>query len=298
MSPVKRVRWKHDGVAAWGFLMPNFVGFMVFTVFAVAFSLWLSWHSWDLFSSPRNVGMENYVRLLTQDPNFWRTLKNTAVFVVGVVPLGTAVSLGIALLANRALKGIALFRTILYMPSVTSTIAVGIVWMWLLEPQYGVVNWLLRSLGWASPPEWLFSTVWAKPALVLMEIWHYAGYYMVIFLAGLQAIPAQLYEAAEIDGASRWRSFLHVTLPLLSPTTFFVLVIRTINAFQIFEQPYIMTEGGPAGATETLVYYIYKNGFEFFRMGYASAVAWVLFIIIFILTYIQFRYQGRWVHYE
>jgi multiple sugar transport system permease protein len=280
------------------FLLPNFIGFMVFTVFAVGFSLYISLHSWDLFSSPTFVGLKNFVELLRDDPDFRRVLKNTLYFVVGIVPLGTAVSLALALLCNRTLKGMTFFRTVLYLPSVSSTIAVGIVWIWLLDPQFGVVNYLLRSIGVANPPNWLGSVAWAKPALILMHIWQYAGYYMVIFLAGLQGIPQQLYEAAVLDGASGWQKFWRITLPLLSPTTFFVFVMKLIGVFNIFEQPFIMTNGGPSGSTQTIVYYIYSNAFQWFNMGYASAVAWVLFIIVFAVTYIQFKYQGRWVHYE
>jgi ABC-type sugar transport system permease subunit len=186
----------------------------------------------------------------------------------------------------------------MYLPSVSSTIAVGIVWIWLLDPQFGVVNYALRSIGLASPPNWLGSVLWAKPALILMHIWQYAGYYMIIFLAGLQGVPEQLYEAAVLDGASSWQKFWRITLPLLSPTTFFVIVMKMIGVFNIFEQPFIMTGGGPSGSTETIVYYIYSNAFEWFNMGYASAVAWVLFILVFGVTLIQFKYQGRWVNYE
>ncbi len=292
-SKGRRETWE-----AWGFLLPNLIGFLVFTVFAVLFSLWISVHRWDLFSSPKFVGLQNFVQLLRYDNDFRRVLMNTLYFVVGIVPLGTAASLVLALICNRALKGMTVFRTIMYLPSVSSTIAVGIVWIWLLDPQFGVLNYMLRSLGWANPPNWLGSVTWAKPSLILMHIWQYAGYYMVIFLAGLQAIPTQLYEAAQLDGASKWQQFWRITLPMLSPTMFFVIVMKMIGVFNIFEQPFIMTNGGPSGSTETIVYYIYSNAFEWFNMGYASAVAWVLFIIVFVLTLIQFKYQGKWVHYE
>ncbi|MGE5572764.1 MAG: carbohydrate ABC transporter permease [Bacteroidota bacterium] len=289
----RREQWE-----AWLFLTPNLVGFLVFTVFAVVFSLWISVHEWDLFNPPAFVGLANFAKLLTRDASFKRALWNTLYFALGIVPLGTAVALVLALLVNRALKGMTLFRTALYIPSVSSTIAIGIVWVWLLDPQFGLVNWLLKTVGIAYPPDWLNSTVWAKPALIVMDVWKSAGYYMVIFLAGLQSIPEQLYEAALIDGATPWRKFWSITLPLLSPTTFFVVVMRIIGVFNMFEQPYIMTQGGPAGSTETMVFYIYKNAFEWFQMGYAAAIAWVLFLIIFAVTYLQFRYQRRWVTYE
>lgn len=289
---------RKNTIDAWLFLLPNFIGFLVFTVFAIGFSLWISMHRWDLFSSPTFIGLGNFVRLLTDDRDFKRALLNTLYFAVGIVPLGTAASLCLALLANRGLKGMTFFRTVMYLPSVSSTIAVGIVWIWLLDPQFGVVNYALRSIGLASPPNWLGSVLWAKPALILMHIWQYAGYYMIIFLAGLQGVPEQLYEAAVLDGASSWQKFWRITLPLLSPTTFFVIVMKMIGVFNIFEQPFIMTGGGPSGSTETIVYYIYSNAFEWFNMGYASAVAWVLFILVFGVTLIQFKYQGRWVNYE
>lgn len=289
---------RKNTIEAWLFLLPNFIGFLVFTVFAIGFSLWISMHRWDLFSSPTFIGLGNFVRLLTNDRDFKRALLNTLYFAVGIVPLGTAASLCLALLVNRGLKGMTFFRTVMYLPSVSSTIAVGIVWIWLLDPQFGVVNYALRSIGLASPPNWLGSVLWAKPALILMHIWQYAGYYMIIFLAGLQGVPEQLYEAAVLDGASSWQKFWRITLPLLSPTTFFVIVMKMIGVFNIFEQPFIMTGGGPSGSTETIVYYIYSNAFEWFNMGYASAVAWVLFILVFGVTLIQFKYQGRWVNYE
>lgn len=289
---------RKNTIEAWLFLLPNFIGFLVFTVFAIGFSLWISMHRWDLFSSPTFIGLGNFVRLLTDDRDFKRALLNTLYFAVGIVPLGTAASLCLALLVNRGLKGMTFFRTVMYLPSVSSTIAVGIVWIWLLDPQFGVVNYALRSIGLASPPNWLGSVLWAKPALILMHIWQYAGYYMIIFLAGLQGVPEQLYEAAVLDGASSWQKFWRITLPLLSPTTFFVIVMKMIGVFNIFEQPFIMTGGGPSGSTETIVYYIYSNAFEWFNMGYASAVAWVLFILVFGVTLIQFKYQGRWVNYE
>ncbi len=289
---------RKNTIDAWLFLLPNFIGFLVFTVFAIGFSLWISMHRWDLFSSPTFIGLGNFVRLLTDDRDFKRALLNTLYFAVGIVPLGTAASLCLALLVNRGLKGMTFFRTVMYLPSVSSTIAVGIVWIWLLDPQFGVVNYALRSIGLASPPNWLGSVLWAKPALILMHIWQYAGYYMIIFLAGLQGVPEQLYEAAVLDGASSWQKFWRITLPLLSPTTFFVIVMKMIGVFNIFEQPFIMTGGGPSGSTETIVYYIYSNAFEWFNMGYASAVAWVLFILVFGVTLIQFKYQGRWVNYE
>lgn len=283
---------------AWLFLLPNLVGFLLFTVFAVIFSLWLSTQSWDLFNPPHSVGLTHYLELLFHDRDFHRALGNTVYFAVGIVPLGTIAALLLALLVNRSLKGVTFFRTVYYLPSVSSTIAIGIIWIWLLDPQFGIVNWFLQSIGIVNPPNWLGSTRWAKPALVLMDVWQYSGYYMIIFLAGLQGIPEQLYEAAVLDGAGLWQKFRYITLPMLSPTTFFVVVMKMIGVFNIFEQPFVMTGGGPSGSTETIVYYVYKHAFEWFQMGYAAAIAWCLFAIVFVLTFVQFRYQGRWVHYD
>jgi ABC-type sugar transport system permease subunit len=283
---------------AWLFLAPNLLGFMLFTVFAVGMAFWLSFQEWDLFNQSNPVGLANYIRLFTGDPDFMRALYNTVYFVIGVVPVGAVLSLILALLVNQKIKGVSLFRTALYVPVVTPTIAVGLIWVWLYNSDFGLINSFLSQLGFSQTPNWLTSSTWSKPAIVLMNIWQNAGYYMVIYLAALQNIPDQLYEAAKIDGATRWQQFSRITLPLLSPTTFLVFVMKTMGAFKIFEAAYIMTEGGPGGSTETIVYYIYKNGFEWFRMGYAAAIAWVLFAIIFLCTLFQFKIQKTWVYYE
>ncbi len=289
---------KREALTGWLFLTPSTIAFLIFTIFAVAVAFWLGFQEWDLLSPPKFVGLENYRKALTGDPNFRRTLYNTFYFAVGLVPLIVATSLGLAVAVNRQLKGISFFRAALYMPTVTSTVAISIVWIWLYNPSFGLINWLWGSLGVANPPHWLENTLWAKPAMIAMTVWQECGYYMIIFLAGLQTIPDHLYEAADMDGASGWQKFWRITLPLLSPTTFLVTVMKTIYSFQIFEQVYVMTMGKPAGTTETIVYFIYMNGFQWFKMGYAAAAAWVLFVIIFSLTLIQFRFQKNWVHYE
>lgn len=287
-----------ETLTAWGFLLPNLSVWALVYVFAVGVAVWLSFQEWDLFSPPKFVGFANYLRLFTSDPDFHRAAWNTLYYVVGIVPLSTALSLGLAVAMNQELRGMSLFRTAFYLPVISSTVAISVVWVWLFNPDRGLFNYFLQLLGVAHPPGWIYDVVWAKPAIIIENIWHYLGYYMVLFLAGLQGIPRQLYEAAEVDGAGKWQQFWRITLPLLSPTTFLVIVLRVIGAFQIFEEVYVMTEGGPWHATESVVYYVYQNAFKSFQMGYASAMAILLFAVIFLCTLVQFKLQRDWVHYE
>jgi multiple sugar transport system permease protein len=284
--------------AAWGyaFLVPNIVGFLIFTALAVVTAFGLALTEWDLLIPPKFIGIANYRKLLTNDPVFKQSMLNTIYFVCGVVPLDIVCSLSLALLLNRPIRGMRLYRAIYFVPVVTSLIAVAMVWQWLYHSEVGLINYLLVDLG-LPKVNWLGSTEWAMPAVILMTSWKSMGYYAVIFLAGLQGIPGHLYEAADIDGANSWQKFWKITLPLLSPTMFFVLVISIIQAFQVFGQIFIMTRGGPANSTSTIVFFIYNNAFVWFRMGYAAAASWVLFAIIFAVTIVQTRWQKRWVHY-
>lgn len=294
-------RWfyrREEPLSASLLLLPAVVNTLFFTVFPVLMAVWISLQSWDLLTPPQFVGLKNYTEILFHDAHFRQAVGNTVYFVLGQVPLNVAVSLFLAILLNQKLKGISWFRTAFYTPIVTSTVSVAIVWLWMLNGDFGLINWGLRFMGISRPPNWLVDPFWAKPALILMTVWKNAGYYMVMFLAGLQSIPESLYEAAEVDGAHSWRKFWSITFPLISPTTFLVTILLIVDAFQIFDQVYIITKGGPSGSTETIVYYIYNHGFEWFKMGYASAMAWILFVIIFILTLLQFRLQRKWVHYE
>lgn len=286
-----------ETLAGYGFLLPNIVGFLVFTLLPVLASAVLSLYRWDIIRSPVFVGLGNYLRLFTKDPFFYKILFNTAYYTFISVPLGMVCSLVLALLVNQRLTGITWFRAAYFMPVVSSTVAVALIWRWLYNTDFGLVNSFLRVFGLPNIP-WLTSTRWAMPALILMSIWKNMGYHMVIFLAGLQGIDVRLYEAAEIDGASRWGKFRYVTLPLLTPTIFFVLVTSVIGSFQVFALALVMTEGGPGYATSTLVLFIYNNAFQWFKMGYAAALAWILFAIVFIATLIQMRYQRTWVHYD
>ncbi len=287
---------KQEHRAAFFFLLPSFVLFMVFTVISFSASFVLSFFDWDLITTPHFVGFHNYIELMN-DPLFRKVLFNTLYFTALTVPLSALVGLIIALGLNQKIKGVAIYRTVYFMPAVTSLVAVSLLWQWIFDGNYGLLNNILSILGVSHPPQWLSSTEWAMPALIIMSVWTNSGMTMVLFLAGLQNISQHLYEAAAIDGASKFKKFLYITLPVLTPTTFFVLVITTIHSFQVFTQALIMTKGGPADATNTIVYFIYQNGFEYFKMGYASAAAWVLFTIIFVFTLIQMKLQKNWVHY-
>ena len=275
------------------FLLPVLLHFAVFVAFPVAFSFYLSFHDWNILSEvKRPIGLENYAALLRSD-SFVRSVLNTGVFTFSTVGLTVVFSLALALALDRPIRGVALFRGIFYSPVVTSAVATGLVWLWILDPHFGIVNQLLAMVhlpqpGWASSPEW------AMPAVVLTFTWREVGFFTVIYLAALQGIPLQYREAAQIDGAGPWQVFRRITLPLLMPTTLFVLVMGTIRATQLsFGLIYVMTGGGPVDATNVIVLYLYQQAFEFFKMGYASAVAYVLFAFTFVLTLIQFKVLGR-----
>ncbi|HLU36132.1 MAG TPA: sugar ABC transporter permease [Thermomicrobiales bacterium] len=284
--------------AGYLFLLPNMIGFLIFTALAVVASAGISLTSWDLLSDPEFVGLDNYVRLFTNDPLFRTVLWNTFYFTIVSVPGSTIIALALALVLNSGLRGIPLFRTAYFLPVITATVVVALIWRWFYNPDFGILNYLLWEMGVEQPPNWLSSRTWAMPAVIILSIWKQVGYSMVIFLAGLQAIPAQLYEAASIDGAGPWQRFKGITLPLLTPTTFFVLVISFIGSLQVFDAVLVLTDGGPANSTRTMVYHIWEEAFVFLRMGYAAAVAWVLFFIVFLITLIQWKLQKRWVHYE
>lgn len=293
---------RQEAIAAYLFLLPNIIGFIVFTAGPVLVSLGISFVNWNLLNPPEWLGIGNYVGLIT-DPDFWSSVWATLYYTFLSVPTGIILSLLLAVALNQKIRGIGMYRTIYFIPVVSSMVAVSLMWRWMYNPTAGILNYALDQIFRffslpLTPPDWLQSTSWAMPAIVIMSVWKGLGYNMVIYLAGLQGIPAHLYEAAEIDGASSLNKFFNITLPLLTPTTFFVLIMSFIGSFQIFEQAYIMTQGGPARATVTTVYYIYQNGFTWYRMGYASAVAWVLFAAIMFLTLFQWRFQDKWVFYE
>jgi multiple sugar transport system permease protein len=278
------------------YLLPTLVGLLLFSAGAVVASFFISFTQWDVVSPPQWIGLDNYTGLWHSDL-FWEVVRNTFYFISLSVPLSVSCSLALALAVNTQLKGIALFRTAYFLPVVSSMIAVALVWSWIFNPEYGLLNYLLQLFFGIKGPAWLDSTSWALPAMVIVTVWKGLGYSMVIFLAGLQSIPLDLHHAATMDGAGIWRRFWKITLPMLSPTTFFVLVITLINSFQVFEQTYVLTKGGPADSTLTMSYFIYQNAFQFFQMGKAAALSYVLFAVIFMVTLMQFRIQKRWVFY-
>lgn len=272
------------------------IGFVLFTGGPVLYSFLMSLTNWTGLTTREWVGLQNYIQLFTVDPLFWTVLKNTFVYGFYSVLLGTLLALAAALLMNQKVPGISIFRTIYYLPSVTSGIAIAIMWAWMFNPRSGLVNYLL-SLAGIEGPGWFSSPQWAMPGLILVSLWG-IGPNMVVLLAGLQGIPAHLYEAARIDGANQWQEFRHITVPMLSPVLFYVMVISMIGSFQIFENVFIMTNGGPGTATRVFVFDLYQNAFVNLRMGYASAQAWILCVVIMFLTWLMFRVSKRMVYYE
>ncbi len=288
------------GWRLWGwvglFLLPSLLGMTIFTLIPILSSLGLTLFAWDLLTPPRFVGLDNFSQL-AGDAAFWDALLHTLLFIAGYIPLVMALALGVALLLDRPLKGRALFRTAFFIPVVSAWVAVSLIWSWIFNPQFGLLNYLLGLIG-IHGPAWLFDPNWAMPAVILTSAWKDIGFVMVMFLAGLQNIPTEYHEAAQIDGASPLQRFRMITLPLLSPTTFFALIISLINSFQVFDQVWIMTNGGPAGATSVLVEQIVRNAFSYSQMGYAATISWVLFLLVFGVTLVQMRMQQRWVTYD
>jgi multiple sugar transport system permease protein len=297
---IKRNAIKSEALTGWMFILPAIAGLAVFMIIPMILSLIISltdWNYLDGISGIRITGFDNYVSMW-KDEWFIASLKNNFVFALVTVPATMLFSLLSALALNRGVFLKKSIRLMMFIPYVSSMVAVSIVWSNLFNPTQGPINHFLRSMGMDNPPGWLSTTEWALPAIMIMTIWYNIGYNMIIYLAGLQNIPRDLYEAAKIDGAGPFRSFSNITLPLLSPTTFFVLITCIINSFQVFIAIFIMTDGGPGTSTTVLTYYAYKAGFGFYKMGYASAMAWVLFVIILIITALQWRGQKRWVHYS
>jgi len=287
---------KKEKIVGFCFLSPNLIGFLLFSFLPIIASLILTFTKWNLATSPKFIGLKNFAAVLV-DELFWKYLWNTFYYAIGTIPLTIVFAFILAFLLNRKIKGIVFFRTLYFLPSVTLLVAIAIVWSWLYNADFGLFNFILGKLG-ITGPRWLQSKTWAMPAIIIMGIWKGVGYSMLIFLAGLQGISEQYYEAADIDGANWWNKIINITIPLISPTTFFVMVTTTIGAVQGFDQFYIMTRGGPAGATTTLVYYIFQNAFEWFKMGYAATIAMMLFIIILTMTLFQWRIASRWVYDE
>jgi len=286
--------FRKEYYAGYFFASPWFLGFLIFGGGPLLFSLIMSFCNYDVLSPPKWVGFENY-QFMISDPLFYKSLWNTIYMTISV-PLGMIISLGIALLLQREWRGMATYRTLFYLPAIMPGVAASILWLWIFNPQEGMMNAILTKLG-TTGPNWLQDPSWSKPALIIMTIWS-AGGSMIIWLAGLKTIPVQLYEAAEIDGAGIFQKFFYITLPMLSPYILFNLIMGFIATFQIFTQAFIMTQGGPVDSTLFYAYYLFNNGFQYLRMGYASALAWILFGIIFLLTLLQLKVSQKWVYYE
>ena len=286
--------WRRRAVVVL-FLGPSLVPLLLFTVGPMVASVGLSLLRWNLLKPPKFIGLDNYATLLG-DSDFRDAVIHTVEYVVGYLPLVLVGGMVIALALHQRLRGLALFRTVYFMPVVTSWVVVALMWRWLLDPQAGIVNHALGLIG-IQGPGWYADPAWAMPSVIIASAWKDLGFVMVILLAGLQAIPEEYYEAASVDGAGRWTRFRHITLPLLSPSLFFVVVISLINNLQVFDQVWVMTNGGPAGATSVIVERIVRNAFSYGQMGYAAAMSWVFFAVLLVVTVIQFRLQRRWVTY-
>jgi multiple sugar transport system permease protein len=278
------------------FLAPTVIGLAVLSAGPILATLAISLTQWDLLRAPRFVGIDNFVQLASDD-RFLKALRNTAFYTVTSVPLGMSIALFLALALNQTIRGIAWIRTAYFLPVVTSTIAIALVWQWIYSPESGLLNQFIGLFG-IEPKKWLNDPTLAMPSIVAMSVWQGLGTDVIIFLAGLQAIPMELLDAASVDGAGRWARFRSIVLPLLTPSIFFTGILSLIDSFQVFDQIFVLQRPRPSDATITVVYFIYENGFKFFKMGYATAASWILFVIVAFLTTIYFRSQNRWVHYQ
>jgi multiple sugar transport system permease protein len=293
-----RTSSREETVAGWVAISPWVIGFIIFTAGPIIASLYLSFTEYDFIRPIRWTGLDNYKQIFTQDIYFTKSLVNSIIYMALFVPLHVVIALGVALLLNQARRARGLFRTLFYLPSMTPAVATAILWIWILNPQVGVVNQVLRILHLPAPA-WTVDPFWMKPAVVISALWGFGGA-MIIFLAGLQGIPAVLYEAAEIDGANAWQRFWHVTVPQLSPVIFFIATMSLISALQVFTQGYVMFDqnGGNENAALFYIMYLFQQAFQYFHLGYASALAWILFLVIAALTALQFVIARKWVYYE
>lgn len=304
-SQTKRRSWfgsrstrQKEELAGYLFILPGILGLLLFSVVPLGYALYISLTNFNILESPDWVGLRNYKYAFTGDDLFWPSLGRTFYFVLLSVPVGIILSLALALLLNQKLRGTSVFRTLFFLPSITPAVAAIFFWVWLLNPFFGIVNYALSKIGILGPL-WLQGTDSAMPSLAIISLWATSGgTRMIILLAGLQGIPQDLYDAAEVDGANTWRKTINITIPMLTPTIFFVTVLSVIDALRVFTSVYIGTDGGPAYATWVFSFHIFKQAFQFFEMGYASALGWIFFIVILAFTVVQFRLQSKWVHYE
>jgi len=286
---------RRENLVGYLFISPWLIGFCIFTIGPIIASLVLSFTYYDVINPPTWIGLKNYITMVG-DELVKISLYNTVYITLFGVPLNITIALIIALLLNKDMKGVNIYRTLYYLPSIVPVVAASIMWLWLLNPSFGVVNGILAKLRLPTPG-WTASITWSKPTILIIRAWG-TGSLMVIYLAGLKGIPQQLYEAALLDGANSWQLFRYITFPMLTPVIFLTSITETINNLQVFTQAFIMTQGCPANSTLFYVYHLYNNAFVYFKMGYASALAWGLFVITLIITLIQFKLSGKWVYYE
>jgi len=278
------------------FILPSLAGIMLFSIYPILSSLRLTLFEWDLLLPPHYVGLDNFIKM-AGDANFHTAVLHTFTYLIGYIPTVLVLGLGLALILNTPLKGKVFFRGAYFLPVISPWVAVALLWRWIFNSNYGLMNYFLSLLG-IHGPAWLADPGWAMPAIIITSVWKDIGFVMILFLAGIQNISSEYYEAASLDGANAWHRLRYITIPLLSPTTFFITTMLLINSFQVFDQVWVMTGGGPAGATSVIVQQIVRNAFDFSRMGYAATLSWFLFAIIFIVTLLQMKLQNRWVTYD
>ena len=296
MTIFKRNRKNDESRLGWLMASPWIIGFVIFTAGPMIASLWLAGTSWDLLTPPQWVGLANFQTMVWEDELPLHAMRITVLYAVMALPLHLFFGVSLAMLLNTKIRGLAILRTIYYLPAILAGVAVALLWRWIFSPDFGLLNLALSQIG-IQGPAWLSDRTWVMPSFVLMSLWGVGGS-MVIYLAGLQGIPTDLYEAADMDGANWFRRIINITLPMLSPVIFFQLIMGIIHAMQIFTQAFIMTNGGPANASLFYMLYLYRQAFQYFNMGYASALAWVLFVCILLLTLLIFRTASSWVYYE
>ena len=288
------VRTRKEELTAYAFVAPQYIGMLCFVLIPVAISIVLCFTEWDMLSEMKFVGLQNFVTIFSK-PRLKQALENTLLFALGVIPLTICVSLALALVVNEKLRGLNFYKACYFLPMCTASVAVTLVWYWIFAPDIGIINYVLSLFG-IDGPRWLIEKTSARWAIIIMSVWQNMGYYFLIFFAGLKGIPRDYYEAAEIDGASAWYRFKSITLPLLSPTMFFVVITMSINVFNLFQEPSILTNGGPEYGTYTIVMYIYDLAFRYFRMGEAAVVSLILFVVVLIITILQFTLSRKWVY--
>ena len=286
---------RKDFFTGMGFILPSLLGFLIFTFIPVVISLYLSFTSWNFMEGIEGIkfnGLANYIRLFS-DEWFLNSYKNNIIFTAVTVPVLIALGLVMATIINKYIYGGGVVRTMIFIPYIASVVAVCTVWMVLLQPSYGPVNEFFRSIGIANPPGWLADFKWSLPSIMIIYVWQQVGYYSIVFLAGLKGLPEDVYEAAKVDGASSIRQFFSLTVPLISPTTFFLTIMGIIGSFKVFDQISVLTQGGPGSSSSVMAYYVYRTAFDYFEMGYANTLAWALFVLVFIVTLVQWKMQAK-----